>query len=176
MNALSSAGLSDQVLFATLNVFGRTIGPGNTDGRQHNENHQVSITIGKSIRAGVVGGIAPVDKDYGATNVDSKSGQSSAQGDIAAIDTLAAYGQTLLAAVGVDPSVISSQITAGSVVLLHRVRALDRAGDHAAVIASVRIRQREYWDVLVEVARNSERARVAVLVELEEAQPIQRAV
>jgi hypothetical protein len=116
MSALSSAGLTDQVMFATLNVFGRTIGPGNTDGRQHNQNHQVSITIGKSIRGGVVGGIAPLDKDYGATNVDSKSGQSSAKGDIVAIDTLAAYGQTLLAAVGVDSSVINAQITSGSVV------------------------------------------------------------
>src|SRR5450755_488865 len=91
MQTLDSAGLTDQVMFATLNVFGRTLGPANTDGRQHNENHQVSLTIGKSIRGGVVGGITP-------------------------IDTLASYGQTLLAAVGVDPSVISAQIDSGSVV------------------------------------------------------------
>jgi hypothetical protein len=116
MAALDSAGLTDQVLFASLNVFGRTIGPGNTDGRQHNPNHQVSITIGKSIRGGVVGGITPVDKDYGATGVDSKTGQSSTSADINPIDTLASYGQTLLAAVGVDPSVISAQIDSGSVV------------------------------------------------------------
>jgi hypothetical protein len=116
MQALDGAGLTDQVMFASLNVFGRTLGPGNTDGRQHNENHQVSITIGKSIRGGVVGGIAPVDKDYGATNVDSKSGQSSTSGDISALSTLASYGQTLLAAVGVDPSVVNTQIVAGQVV------------------------------------------------------------
>jgi hypothetical protein len=103
-------------MFASLNVFGRTIGPGNTDGRQHNENHQVSITIGKSIRGGVVGGIAPVDKDYGALAVDSKTGQASTSGDIAALETLASYGRTLLASVGVDPSVISAQIGTGSVV------------------------------------------------------------
>jgi hypothetical protein len=116
MQALDSAGLTDQVMFASLNVFGRTIGPGNTDGRQHNENHQVSITIGKSIRGGVVGGIAPVDKDYGALAVDSKTGQASTSGDIAALETLASYGRTLLASVGVDPSVISAQIGTGSVV------------------------------------------------------------
>jgi hypothetical protein len=116
MQALDSAGLTDQVMFATLNVFGRTIGPGNTDGRQHNENHQVSLTIGKSIRAGVVGGLAVVGKDYGATSVDSRTGQSSTSGDIGAIDTLASYGQTLLAALGVDPAVITSQIGSGSVV------------------------------------------------------------
>jgi hypothetical protein len=116
MQALDSAGLTDQVLFASLNVFGRTIGPGNTDGRQHNPNHQVSITIGKSIRGGVVGGIAPASTDYGATGVDSKTGLSSSNGDIPPLATLASYGQTLLAAVGVDPSVIVTQVTSGSVV------------------------------------------------------------
>jgi hypothetical protein len=116
MQLLDSAGLSDRVLFASLNVFGRTLGPGNSDGRQHNENHQVSITIGKPIRGGVVGGLAAVAKDYGATAVDSKTGLSSSKGDISAGDTLASYGQTLLAAVGVDPSTISSQISSGKVI------------------------------------------------------------
>jgi hypothetical protein len=45
MTQLASAGLQDQVTFLSLNVFGRTLGPGNADGRQHNPNHQVSITI-----------------------------------------------------------------------------------------------------------------------------------
>ena len=116
LSLLDSAGLSDRVLFASLNVFGRTLGPGNADGRQHNENHQVSITIGKSIRGGVVGGLAPVAKDYGATAIDSKTGLSSDGGDISAGESLAAYGQTLLAAVGVDASLVASQIQAGKVV------------------------------------------------------------
>src|SRR5450432_3577092 len=116
MQTLDSAGLTDQVMFATLNVFGRTLGPANTDGRQHNENHQVSLTIGKSIRGGVVGGLTQVDKDYGATGVDSKTGQSGTSNDISPIDTLASYGQTLLAAVGVDPAVIGAQISSGTVV------------------------------------------------------------
>jgi Protein of unknown function (DUF1501) len=116
MQILDSAGLTDQVMFATLNVFGRTLGPGNTDGRQHNQNHQVSITIGKSIRGGVVGGLTQVGTDYGATAIDSKTGQASTSGDINPINTLASYGQTLLAAVGVDPSVIAAQVSSGSVV------------------------------------------------------------
>jgi altronate dehydratase len=116
MSLLDSAGLTDRVLFASLNVFGRTLGPGNTDGRQHNENHQVSITIGNPIKGGVVGGLAPIAKDYGATAIDSKTGLSSASGDIAAVDTLASYGQTLLAAVGVDAATIASQINSGKVV------------------------------------------------------------
>jgi hypothetical protein len=116
MQLLDKAGLSDRVLFASLNVFGRTLGPGNTDGRQHNENHQVSLTIGKSIRGGVVGGLEPVAKDYGATAIDSKTGKSSASGDISAADSLASYGQTLLASVGVDPALIAAQINSGKVV------------------------------------------------------------
>ncbi len=116
MKALDSAGLSDRVLFASLNVFGRTLGPGNTDGRQHNENHQVSISIGKSIRGGVVGGLAVVDKDYGATAIDSKTGASSAKGDISAGESLASYGKTLLSAVGVDSATIDAQISVGKVV------------------------------------------------------------
>jgi Protein of unknown function (DUF1501) len=116
MQLLSSAGLSDRVLFASLNVFGRTLGPANTDGRQHNENHQVSVTIGKSILGGVVGGLVPVNQDYGATAVDSKTGASGANSDIAAVDTLASYGKTLLSAVGVDSTTIANQISSGKVV------------------------------------------------------------
>lgn len=108
MQELASAGLQDQVTFMSLNVFGRTIGPGNADGRQHNGNHQVSITIGKPFRGGVMGGVAPVAQDYGATAMSSTTGAGGAGGDIRAIDTLAAYGQTMLAAIGADPSAITS--------------------------------------------------------------------
>ena len=53
MQQLASAGLQDKVTLMSLNVFGRTLGPSNTDGRQHNPNHQVSLTIGKPFRGGV---------------------------------------------------------------------------------------------------------------------------
>jgi hypothetical protein len=108
MAALQSAGLQDQVSFMTLSVFGRTIGPGNADGRQHNPNHQVSIAIGKPFQGAVIGGVAPVQNDYGALPIDSKSGAGTSGGDIKAVDTLAAFGQTMLAAVGADPSGIAS--------------------------------------------------------------------
>jgi hypothetical protein len=105
---LTAAGLQDKVTLMTLNVFGRTLGPGNTDGRQHNGNHQVSICVGKPFRGGVIGGVVPVGADYGALPIDSASGAGSAGGDVRAADTLAAFGQTMLAAVGADPSVIVS--------------------------------------------------------------------
>jgi hypothetical protein len=113
MSQLATAGLSDQVTFMTLNVFGRTLGPSNTDGRQHNPNHQVSVTIGKPFRGGVIGGIAPVANDYGALPIDSKTGLVSTSADVAAVNTLGAFGQTMLAAVGVDAATIASLISVG---------------------------------------------------------------
>jgi hypothetical protein len=116
MQALSAAGLADSVSFVSLNVFGRTIGPGNTDGRQHNGNHQVSLTIGKPFRGAVIGGVGPVENDFGALPIDSKTGVGSPSGDVAPTASLASFGQTLLAAFGVDPAAIASQITAGQVI------------------------------------------------------------
>jgi len=116
MAQLASAGLSDQVSLMSLNVFGRTIGPGNTDGRQHNLNHQVSITIGKPFKGGVIGGVAPLDGDYGAVAIDSTSGSASPSGDIAPLNSLAAFGQTMLAAAGVAAGTIGTQIPGGKVV------------------------------------------------------------
>ncbi len=116
LSQLQTIDLADQVTFMSLNVFGRTLGPSNTDGRQHNENHQVSIAIGKPFRGGVIGGIAPFANDYGALAIDSKSGAGGPGGDIAAPNSLAAFGKTMLAAVGTDAPVISSMISAGTVI------------------------------------------------------------
>jgi hypothetical protein len=116
MEQLGSAGLSDQVTLMSLNVFGRTLGPGNTDGRQHNADHQISFAIGKPFRSGVIGGVEPVGKDYGARAIDSKTGLGAADGDISATNTLQSFGQTMLAAVGVDQGIISEQISLGKVI------------------------------------------------------------
>ncbi|HLK40760.1 MAG TPA: hypothetical protein VKU41_28600 [Polyangiaceae bacterium] len=116
MSQLASAGLEDQVTFMSLDVFGRTIGPGNEDGRQHNQNHQVSVTIGKPFRGGVIGGVAPVGNDYGAIAIDSKTGAGSTSGDIAPAESLASFGQTMLAAVGTPAATITQLITSGKVV------------------------------------------------------------
>jgi hypothetical protein len=116
MQQLAAAGLADIVTFVSLNVFGRTIGPGNTDGRQHNPNHQVSITIGKPFRGGVIGGVVPVGSDYGALAIDSSTGEGTASGDVAAVDSLASFGRTALTAVGVDAGTVASTILEGKVI------------------------------------------------------------
>jgi len=117
MAQLKTAGLTDQVTVMSLNVFGRTLGVADSaDGRSHNPNHQVSFTIGRSFKAGVIGGVGPVDKDYGALPIDSKSGKGSKSGDITAEGTLASYGQTMLAAMGVAAPEISKDIAKGTVI------------------------------------------------------------
>jgi hypothetical protein len=116
MQQLAAAGLRDSVSFVSLNVFGRTLGPGNTDGRQHNGNHQASIAIGKPFHAGVVGGVGPVQGDFGALALDSATGRATTGGDVSPADTLASFGRTLLAAVGVEDAQIASLVTSGRVV------------------------------------------------------------
>ena len=116
MSQLQSAGLQDQVTFISLNVFGRTLDGSNTNGRQHNQNHQVSIAIGKPFRGGIIGGVGPVAGDFGALDIDSSSGAGRNGGDIAVMDSLASFGKTLLAGVGVDSSTIDGLISNGKVV------------------------------------------------------------
>lgn len=116
MGQLGKLGLSDQVSVLSLNVFGRTLGTGSEDGRQHNPNHQLSIAIGKPFAGGVIGGIAKVGKDYGALPIDSASGAGSSAGDISAASTLASFGKTALAAVGTPDTQIDTLITRGSVI------------------------------------------------------------
>jgi hypothetical protein len=116
MAQLAAAQLSDKVTFLSLNVFGRTMGPSNTNGRQHNQNHQVSIAIGKPFKGGVIGGVTKVQNDYGALPINSSTGAGDPGGDIAAINTLASFGKTALTAVGIDATTVGSQISAGSVI------------------------------------------------------------
>jgi hypothetical protein len=104
LTLLDGFGLADKVTFASLNVFGRTIGPGNSAGRQHNKNHQVSLVIGKPFQggAGVIGGVAPDDPkapapDYTAATFDPSTGAVTSK--TPPTDSMQSFGRTLLAAV-----------------------------------------------------------------------------
>jgi hypothetical protein len=116
MSLLQSNGLADKVTLTSLHVFGRTLGPANTDGRSHNPNHQVSFAIGSAFRGGVIGAVGQVGNDYGATAIDSKTGKGGAAGDIEPASTLGSFGQTLLTGLGVPPASVAQEITAGRIV------------------------------------------------------------
>jgi hypothetical protein len=111
--AVDGRCLSDAVTVVSLNVFGRTLAydTQNGDGRQHNQNHQVSFVIGAPFKGGLFGGLAPVGGDFGALPIDSMTGAGSSSGDIAPVDTLSSFAQTVAAGVGVDPKVISQNIS-----------------------------------------------------------------
>ena len=116
MSALNAANLQDQVTFMSLNVFGRTlaVSTGAGTGRQHNPDHHVAIAIGKGFYPGVIGGVAPgAGEEYEAVAIDSKSGQGSASGDVTPAASLASWGQTMMAAVGIDTTTITQAIPSG---------------------------------------------------------------
>jgi hypothetical protein len=116
MDALTTAQLQDQVTFAMMNVFGRTMQAKDVaNGRQHNDGHHVTLMIGAGIKGSVIGGVAPpaAGKEYQATAIDSTTGKSSAAGDIAYGATFGAMGQTLAAAVGLPSDTIQTNVLTG---------------------------------------------------------------
>lgn len=109
---LVAAGLQDRVSFLSLNVFGRPLSPPNQDGRDHNGNHNTAIMFGRPFRGSVVGGVTPMDNDYGATSIDSKTGRSVLRegGDIRFADTLGAMAHTFARGVGVEAADLGPRI------------------------------------------------------------------
>ena len=116
MDALSAAKLQDQVTFAMMNVFGRTMQAKDVaNGRQHNDGHHVMLMIGAGIKSSVIGGVAQpaAGKEYQAMRIDSATGKGSASGDIEFGATFGAMGQTLAAAVGIPSATIQSNVLTG---------------------------------------------------------------
>jgi hypothetical protein len=121
MQALSAANLEDQVTFAMMNVFGRTMVAADVakdKGRQHNDLHHVTVLIGSGIKSSVVGGVAQAAgaKEYGALAINSATGEGSTSGDITFKDTFGAMGKTLAAAAGLPSATIDKNILTGSIV------------------------------------------------------------
>ncbi len=131
MKQLNALGMQDQVTFLSLNVFGRTMDKTvNTQGRQHNQTHEVSMMIGSGFNSGVIGGVTSVDAngnpvakggkgffDWGAAGIDSATGKAVVGGgDIAPVDSLASWGKTVMAGLGIPQAAIDSSITGGKVI------------------------------------------------------------
>ncbi|MBF5043535.1 DUF1501 domain-containing protein [Aggregicoccus sp. 17bor-14] len=113
---LTELGLQDQVTFAAMNVFGRTLKKKGTAGRDHWSNHHCTVMIGKGLKGSVVGGLKPMSGDYGAMAIDSRTGAGQDGADIAFGDTLGAVGKTLGTALGVSAAAVDENISTGKVV------------------------------------------------------------
>jgi len=113
---LSAQGLQDQVTFASLNVFGRTLKRNAGGGRNHNQNHHVMTLFGKHVKGGVIGGVAAVDSDFGATAIDSVTGQADPSGDIDPLSSLESAAKTLGAALQIQGERLEQRISGGKIV------------------------------------------------------------
>ncbi len=117
-DALIAAKLQDQVTFAMMNVFGRTMQAKDVaNGRQHNDGHHVTVLVGAGIKASVIGGVAQpgAGKEYQAMRIDSATGKGvgPTAGDIDFGSTFGAMGQTLAAAVGLPDATIQTNVLNG---------------------------------------------------------------
>ena len=112
MDAVASLSLTDNVTFATMNVFGRDLsGTAKVTargGRDHFGNHGVMVMIGKNVNPGVTGGAGLLTGSvYAATGINSTTGASMVSGgDIALGDTKVSAAKTLGAALGIDQALL----------------------------------------------------------------------
>jgi len=111
---LTKLGIADQVTFATLNVFGRSLVQGGDQGRSHWSNHHTAVVIGKPFKSGVIGGLVPIGDDLGASGIDSATGAASSNGDIQVGDTLPSFAKTLGRGLGVPQDYLDENIRGGS--------------------------------------------------------------
>jgi hypothetical protein len=109
--------LRNDVVVGTMNVFGRTLSRSRKgyNGRDHNSRHHVTVLIGDSIRAGVIGGVTRANRDWGALPIDSATGEGDERGDVSYEDTFASVAKTVGAALGVPQAVLDEDITQGRV-------------------------------------------------------------
>ncbi len=116
---LVAAGIQDSVSFLSLNVFGRTLAAStSTNGRQHNENHHVAVMFGSGFQGGVIGGVEPVQGDFGAMSISSMTGAGVANGggDISFANTLQSMGATFGAGAGVAPAFLTQNIEGSTII------------------------------------------------------------
>lgn len=111
-----SCGYQDRVSFLSMNVFGRTLSASTSaDGRQHNGNHHMAIMFGRTFKGGVIGGVEPVEDDFGAMSIDPVTGAGipGGKGRIQTSSSLQSMSLTFGGGVGVDPGFLSQNIKGG---------------------------------------------------------------
>ena len=119
-DVLVGSGLTERVNFATLDVFGRT--PHRSErngGRDHFHQMTMGLVHGSDFKGGMIGGLAAImqrgDERPVATGINSQTG-GSANADIPAGSTLAAYGKTLIKAAGVSDERLDIRVATGTVI------------------------------------------------------------
>jgi hypothetical protein len=118
---LTFAGVQDQVVFANLNVFGRTLLRSPSGGRDHNGSHHCMYVFGNTLKPQVVGALEPYARradamDFKAMAIQSTTGVGLSNGDIPFEQTLSSVGKTLAAAVGVSSDRVALRIDTGKVI------------------------------------------------------------
>jgi hypothetical protein len=115
---LNTYGIQDNVSFLSFNVFGRTMSRNSGNGRAHNGNHHAAIMFGSQFKGGVIGALEPKNGDFGATSINSATGQgvANAGGDVPFGETLQSMALTFGKGLGVDPTVLAQNINGGKVI------------------------------------------------------------
>jgi uncharacterized protein DUF1501 len=108
--------LQHDVIFGSLNVFGRTLKRKGTAGRDHHSGHHCMVLSGPGIKPGVVGGLVLNEggTEFIANSIDSATGASG--GDIPYEETLGAAGKTLAVALGITEERANQMLPVGKVV------------------------------------------------------------
>ncbi|MEM6732595.1 MAG: DUF1501 domain-containing protein, partial [Myxococcota bacterium] len=115
LNALTTQGvLTNEVVVASMNVFGRTMSlqRKGLNGRDHNPNHHCMLIHGPNIRGGVVGGIEAFGRDFAAAPFDASTGAIDESG-VPRSESYEAAAKTLGCAVGVAESRLDELIIGG---------------------------------------------------------------
>jgi len=93
-------GVLDDVVFATVDVFGRGCRRGVKGGRGHHGDMTAGLVLGAHLQGGVVGGITTESGTARASGIHSATGGAT-DADVAPEDTLRSYYKTLLRVAGV---------------------------------------------------------------------------
>lgn len=114
----SEGSLPHDVVFATLNVFGRTLKKQGYGGRDHHDGHHTMVISGPGVAPGVIGGLAanPDGDEYIAQPIDSVTGAAASDADIPFEQTLGAAGKTLGRILGIDETRVHEMVEPGKII------------------------------------------------------------
>lgn len=112
---LGEHGLTDSVLYANMNVFGRTLKRNVNGGRDHFGLFTHSFLHGVHLNGGIIGGMTAHEDVVKASGINSETGRQE-NANISEGETLMAFHASVLAAAGVPEERIRVRIPDGKVV------------------------------------------------------------